>query len=289
MIVFHAEHTSSAFSINTSHMKKILLSLSLIASALVFDSCYKNPVTGRSSLNLVDEGTMHTMANQQYATFLSQNPAVSSAQSRDAEMVQRVGSRMATAVQTYLAEKGQSSLLSGYQWQFNLVNNAQANAWCMPGGKVVVYTGILPLTQNEAGLAVVMGHEIAHAVARHGNERMSQELAVQAGGSALSVALANQPGTTQNIFNTVFGVGSQLGTLSYSRKHESEADHMGLIFMALAGYNPNEAVPFWQRMASKGGAKPPQILSTHPADATRIANIQKLLPEAMKYYRPQAR
>jgi predicted Zn-dependent protease len=196
---------------------------------------------------------------------------------------------MASAVQSYLAQKGQSNLLSGYQWQFNLVNNAQANAWCMPGGKVVVYTGILPLTQNEAGLAVVMGHEIAHAVARHGNERMSQELATQMGGQALSVALSSQPGTTQQIFNTAVGVGSQLGSLAYSRKHESEADHMGLIFMALAGYNPNEAVPFWQRMAAKGGAKPPQILSTHPADATRIANIKKLLPEAMTYYRPAGR
>lgn len=270
-------------------MKKILLLLSLSAIALASDSCYKNPVTGRSSLNLVDEGTMRTMATQQYATFLSQNPAVSASTSRDAEMVQRVGSRMANAVQTYLAQKGQSSIIEGYQWQFNLVNNAEANAWCMPGGKVVVYSGILPLTQNEAGLAVVMGHEIAHAISRHGNERMSQQAATQLGGAALSVALANQPGQTANVFNTVYGVGSQLGTLSYSRKHESEADHIGLIFMAIAGYNPNEAVPFWQRMAAKGGQKPPQILSTHPADATRIKQIQQWLPEALTYYKPAGR
>jgi predicted Zn-dependent protease len=232
---------------------------------------------------------MATMANQQYATFLSQNPPIPSTSSRDAEMVQRVGSRLASAVQTYLAEKGQSSLVSGYQWQFNLVNNNEANAWCMPGGKVVVYSGIMPLVQNETGLATVLGHEIAHAIARHGNERMSQQLATQAGGAALSAALSSQPGQTSNIWNAVYGVGSQLGTLSYSRKHESEADHMGLIFMALAGYNPQEAVSFWQRMSAKGGAKPPQILSTHPSDATRIANIQKLLPEAMKYYRPATR
>ncbi len=270
-------------------MKKLLLTLFLAASTLLLDSCYKNPVTGRSSLNLVDEGTMRSMATQQYTTFLSQNPPVTATGSRDAEMVQRVGSRMASAVQTYLSSKGQAAQISGYQWQFNLVNNAEANAWCMPGGKVVVYSGILPLTQNEAGLAVVMGHEIAHAISRHGNERMSQELAVQAGGTALSVALSNQPGQTANLFNTVYGVGSQLGTLSYSRRHESEADHIGLIFMALAGYNPNEAVPFWQRMASKGGQKPPQILSTHPADATRIKQIQAWLPEALTYYKPAGR
>jgi predicted Zn-dependent protease len=266
-------------------MKNLLLSVALAGAVLGLAACYKNPVTGRSSVNLVDEGQMRTLANQQYATFLSQNPPVGSG-SRDAEMVQRVGSRLAAAVQTYLSQKGQSDLIAGYQWQFNLVNNSEANAWCMPGGKVVVYSGIMPLVQNEAGLATVLGHEIAHAIARHGNERMSQELLAQAGGAALSVALANRPAQTQNIFNAVYGVGSQLGTLSYSRKHESEADQMGLIFMALAGYNPNEAVSFWQRMGSQGGQKPPEILSTHPSDATRIRDIKKWIPEAMKYYKP---
>lgn len=230
---------------------------------------------------------MRSMAVQQYATFLSQNPPIGTG-NKDAEMVQRVGSRLAAAVQTYLAQKGQSSLISGYQWEFNLVNNNQANAWCMPGGKVVVYTGIMPLVQNENGLATVLGHEIAHAIARHGNERMSQELAAQFGGEALNVALAKEPGQTRDIFNTVYGVGSQVGLLKYSRTHESEADHMGLIFMALAGYNPQEAVPFWQRMAaqSQGSGKPPEILSTHPSDATRIKQIQKWLPEALQYYKP---
>ena len=270
-------------------MKKILLALSLAASVVALDACYKNPVTGRSSVNLVDEGTMRSMATQEYTTFLSQNPPVSSGGSRDAEMVQRVGSRLATAVQTYLAQKGQSSLISGYQWQFNLVNNNEANAWCMPGGKVVVYSGIMPLVQNETGLATVLGHEIAHAISRHGNERMSQQLLTQGGGIALSVALSSQPAQTQNIYNSVYGVGSQLGTLSYSRKHESEADHIGLIFMALAGYNPAEAVNFWQRMAAQSGQKPPQILSTHPSDATRIEQIKKWLPEALNYYKPASR
>jgi predicted Zn-dependent protease len=269
-------------------MKKILLALSFACAAVGLEACYKNPVTGRSSVNLVSEGEMRTLASQQYATFLSQNPPVSGG-SRDAEMVQRVGSRIASAVQSYLASKGQSELVSGYQWQFNLVNNSQANAWCMPGGKVVVYSGIMPLVQNEAGLATVMGHEIAHAIARHGNERMSQALLAQAGGAALSVAMANKPGQTQGIFNAVYGVGSQLGTLRYSRKHESEADHMGLIFMAMAGYNPNEAIGFWQRMSSKGGQKPPEILSTHPSDATRVRDIQRSIPEAMTYYKPAGR
>jgi predicted Zn-dependent protease len=266
-------------------MKKIVLALSFAGAALGFAACYKNPVTGRSSVNLVSEGDMRTMANQQYATFLAQNPPVG-AGSRDAEMVQRVGNRLAAAVQTYLSQKGQLSLISGYQWQFNLVNNSQANAWCMPGGKVVVYSGIMPLVQNEAGLATVLGHEIAHAIARHGNERMSQELMAQAGGEALSVAMSNKSAQTQGIFNTVYGVGSQLGTLSYSRKHESEADRMGLIFMALAGYNPNEAIAFWQRMSAKGGEKPPVFMSSHPSDATRVQQIKEWMPEAMKYYKP---
>lgn len=266
-------------------MRKILFAFTSLALVTTLYSCYKNPVTGRSSLNLVDESTMRQMANQEYATFLSTSTPVKG--TRDAEMVQRIGTRMAAAVQTYLTQKGQQNLISGYQWQFNLVNKNEANAWCMPGGKVVVYTGILPLTQNEAGLAVVMGHEIAHAIARHGNERMSQQLAVQAGGEALSAAISSKPALTQNIFNSVYGVGSSLGILKYSREQESEADQMGLIFMALAGYNPNEAVPFWQRMATKGGQKPPEFLSTHPSDATRISQIQKWIPEAMKYYKPQ--
>lgn len=257
----------------------------IVALLLLLAACYTNPITGRSSLNLVDESTMRTMANQQYTSFLSTNRPQQG--TKDVDMVKRVGQRIATAVQQYLTSRGEQQLISGYQWEFNLVNNNEANAWCMPGGKVVVYSGIMPLVQNEAGLAVVMGHEIAHAIARHSNERMSQALAAQMGGEALSVALSTKPAATQNLFGALYGVGSQLGTLAYSRKQESEADHMGLIFMAMAGYNPNEATNFWQRMmnASKGN-KPPELLSSHPSDQRRVSQIRAWIPEAMKYYKP---
>ncbi len=179
-----------------------------------------------------------------------------------------------------------SYLLDGYEWEFNLVESDQVNAWCMPGGKVVVYSGIIPVTKNEEGLAVVMGHEIAHAIAGHGNERMSQELLREAGGVGLMVALNEQPQETQLIWMSVYGVGTQVGAmLPYSRLHESEADRMGLIFMSMAGYNPHEAPVFWERMSTaSGGQKPPEIISTHPSDQTRINNLNNWMPEAMEYY-----
>jgi predicted Zn-dependent protease len=193
---------------------------------------------------------------------------------------------MEKAVEIFMNEKGLSSRLDGYQWEFHMVNENTVNAWCMPGGKVVVYSGLLPVTQTEGALACVMGHEIAHAVARHGNERMSQGLLVQAGGVALSVALSQKPQMTQNLFLQSYGITSQLGMLKYSRTHESEADKMGLVFMAIAGYDPSEAVAFWERMEkTSAGNKPPEILSTHPSDATRIGDIKAFLPEAMKYYK----
>ncbi|PSK92586.1 M48 family metallopeptidase [Taibaiella chishuiensis] len=261
----------------------LLRTLALAAVALSAPACYRNPVTGRSSLNLVDEGTLNNMSQQQYTSFMATNKPVNG--TGDATQVKRVGEKLAAAINRYFASKGQSSVLNGYKWEFNLVNSKEANAWCMPGGKVVVYSGILPVTKTEAGLAVVMGHEIAHAIARHGNERMSQGLVQQAGGAALSVALANKPAETQQLFNTAYGVTSNVvGILPYSRKHESEADEMGLIFMAMAGYDPNEAVAFWQRMAALGGSKPPELLSTHPGDQTRIDQIKKLIPKAMQYY-----
>ena len=173
-----------------------------------------------------------------------------------------------------------------YDWEFNLVESKDVNAWCMPGGKVVFYTGILPYTRNEDGVAVVMGHEIAHAVAAHGNERMSHMLAVQFGGLALSVALAQRPGETQGLWMAAFGLGAQVGLLlPFSRLHEYEADRLGLTFMAMAGYDPREGVKFWERMAQKqGGKKPPEFMSTHPSDEKRIANIKQLIPEVMPYY-----
>jgi predicted Zn-dependent protease len=186
-----------------------------------------------------------------------------------------------------MAQNNLSSSLSGYNWEFNLVQDPQVNAWCMPGGKVVVYTGILPITQDETGLAVVLGHEIAHAIAQHGDERMSQGLITQLGGVALQQAIQDKPAVTQQIFMTAFGLGSQVGvTLPFSRMQESEADHLGLIFMSMAGYDPRLAVPFWQRMSSMNtGSKPPEFLSDHPADATRITAIQNEMPEALKYYK----
>lgn len=264
----------------------ILLTAAGFIGLSSLESCYKNPVTGRSSVNLVDDGTLSSLSNTEYNTFISQNKPMTGAQ---ADMVKRVGNRLAAAIAQYYQSKGQSNALAGYQWEFNLVNSPEINAWCMPGGKVVVYSGILPITRDEAGLAVVMGHEIAHAIARHGNERMSQGLIQQAGGAALSVALANKPAQTQQLYNTAYGVGSQVGVmLPFSRKHESEADEMGLIFMAMAGYNPGVAVDFWQRMsAASSGSKPPELLSTHPSDATRISKIQSHLPQALGYYKQQ--
>jgi predicted Zn-dependent protease len=179
-----------------------------------------------------------------------------------------------------------SSALKDYKWEFNLVDDKQVNAWCMPGGKVVFYTGIMPICQNEEGIAVVMGHEIAHAIADHGNERMSQQMVLQMGGMALDQAMSDKPEQTKALWMTTFGVGAQFGVmLPFSRMHESEADQMGLIFMAMAGYNPEKAVDFWTRMSKMGGQKPPEILSTHPSDETRIAKIKEHLPEAMKYYK----
>ncbi len=247
-------------------------------------ACAVVPITGRKQLSLVPEQEMIGMSLTSYKQFLSEN-RLSNDQS-STEMVKRVGSRIAAAVTKFLKDKGMEGRIKNFHWEFNLVKEDVPNAWCMPGGKVVVYTGLLLLTKDETGLAVVMGHEIAHAIARHGNERMSQNLAVQMGGMALSTAIQDKPEKTQMIFMSAFGLGSQVGVmLPYSRLHESEADKMGLIFMAMAGYNPQMAIPFWERMSQKGGEKPPEILSTHPADETRIAKLKEFMPEALKYYK----
>ncbi|SFD04561.1 Peptidase family M48 [Chitinophaga sp. CF118] len=249
-------------------------------------ACARVPITGRSQLNLIPESTMQSMALQEYQSFLSTNKAISSSASKDAEMVKRVGQRISAAVTRYMAQNNLAAEVANYKWEFNLVDNKEVNAWCMPGGKVVVYTGLLPVTQNETALSCVMGHEIAHAIARHGNERMSQQVVAQGIQVAGSVALNRNP-QAQNIFLQSFGVGGNLGMLAYSRKNELEADHLGVIFMAMAGYNPQEAIPFWQRMANaSGGSKPPELVSTHPSDERRIAQLQTVMPEAMKYYQP---
>ena len=260
---------------------KIFVLLGLLFAA----GCSTVPITGRKQLNMISSQEMMSLSNQQYDDFLKEHKLSTDKQA--AYMVQRVGKRIQNAVTRFLVAQNRADLLTGYDWEFNLVEDKQANAWCMPGGKVVVYTGILPVTKDETGLAVVLGHEIAHAIARHGSERMSQELVRQLGGMALDVALKDKPAETRNLWLAAYGVGTQVGAiLPYSRVHESEADHLGLIFMAMAGYDPHYAPEFWERMVKLNkGPKPPEILSTHPADETRIANLKKWIPEAMKYYK----
>jgi predicted Zn-dependent protease len=261
--------------------------LSLLAAILLFAAgCTKNSITGRSQLLLVPDADLLQLSNQQYRSFLSQSRVVTG--TADAALVARVGGNIARAITNYAKETGKGDLTKGYEWEFKLVDDKTVNAWCMPGGKVVVYTGILPVTKDENSLAVVMGHEIAHAIANHGNERMSQGLVQQMGGIALSAAVATKPAATQALFMQAYGVGSTVGgTLPFGRKQELEADRYGLIFAALAGYDPDAAVGFWQRMAQAGGggSKPPEFLSTHPSDETRIAKVREYAAEAKKYLR----
>jgi predicted Zn-dependent protease len=266
-------------------IKKIILSLLIGASVA---GCTKNAVTGRSQFKLLPESQLQSMATTQYQEFLSTNKVVSANGNRDAEMVTRVGQRIKNAVESYYASKGLSKELEGYQWEYHLVDSKEANAWCMPGGKIVVYTGLLPYTQNEAALAVVMGHEVSHAIFQHGNERMSQQMGAEAVSAGLQVAMANKPAETTNLFLGAFGAGAQLGVLlPFSRKHELEADHWGLIWAAMAGYNPQEAIPLWERMEKAGGGeRPPEFLSTHPSEGKRIDELKKYMPEALKYYKP---
>lgn len=267
-------------------MKRLLY---LFAGTAIFISaCTTNAVTGRKQLSLISESALQQEAVSQYRTFLSQNRVVSGSSSRDAEMVKRVGSRIASAISNYYRSQGKGNVLEGYNWEFNLVDNKDVNAWCMPGGKVVVYTGLFTVAQNEAQLAIVLGHEITHAVANHGQERISQAMLAQGIGVAGSSVFGNSQ--AGNIFNNVYGPAASVGVLlPNSRNQELEADRFGLIFAAMAGYNPQEAIPFWTRMASKGGAKPPTFLSTHPADARRIQQLKSYMPEALKYYKPISR
>jgi predicted Zn-dependent protease len=261
-------------------MKK--LTYSLLGILLIVAGCTKVPITQRKQVKLLPKSTLNEMSFTSYREFLATHTL--SNQTSDREMVTRVGKKIQSATERYFKAKNQSKYLAGYKWEFNLVEDPAVNAWCMPGGKVVVYTGLLKVTQNEDALAVVMGHEIAHAIANHGNERMSQGLLAQTGAVAVDVALSQKPQETRDLFNNAYGVGANLGALlPFSRLHESEADEIGLILMAMAGYNYEEAVPFWQRMAQAGGAAPPQFLSTHPSSSTRIENLKKVMPKA-KFY-----
>ncbi len=259
---------------------KVLALLLLVASMI---ACAKIPISGRRAVKLLPESQMIGMSITQYDAFMNQSQVVPDSDPR-AQMVKRLGNNIQKACEKYLAENGQSKWIEGFVWEYNLVDDPTVNAWCMPGGKVVVYTGILDVAQDEAGLAVVMGHEIAHAVARHGNERMSQQLAIQAGGVALAVMLSDRPAETQEMFANAYGMGTGLGALKFSREHESEADHMGLIFSSMAGYDPREAPKFWERMSAGGGQQPPEFLSTHPSHETRVSDLNALMDEALVHY-----
>ncbi len=255
-----------------------------IGLLVLFTACSTVPIIGRKQFSFFPESDILAMSNQQYSEFLKSHE-IESGTPNDA-MIQRVGQRLSAAVMTFLKENKLEDRVKDFNWEFKLVKSNEVNAWCMPGGKIVFYTGILPVCKDEAGIATVMSHEIAHAVARHGNERMSQQIAVQLGGLALDVALSKKPDETRQIFNQAYGVGAVVGfLLPYSRKHETEADKLGLIYLAMADYDPNIAVPFWERMKEMGGAAPPEFLSTHPSSDSRIKAIKAYIPNAMKYAR----
>lgn len=260
---------------------------SVILLALLLVACSTVPITGRTRLSFIPDSQLRQTSTQQYQEFLAAHK-VSQNQQQTA-MVKEVGRRIRDAVIEWHKQEGRYDKIADYQWEINLIEDDQVNAWAMPGGKIVVYTGLLPVAQDASGLAVVMGHEVAHVIAGHGGERMSQALTVQMGGLALNQAMAEQPEQTKKLAMGAFGAGTSVGVLlPYSRLHESEADKLGLIFMAMAGYDPQVAVDFWKRMsAKKGGAGPPEILSTHPADDTRIRDLQEFMPQALGYYRSQ--
>ena len=263
---------------NLNIMKKHLLS-GIFAAVLVV-GCATNPVTGKKNLNFVSNSELFPSSFQQYSQFISENKVITG--TADAKLVEAVGLKIKKAAEKYLTYLGQAQYLTDYRWEYKLVDNKEVNAWCMPGGKIVVYSGILPVTQNESGLATVMGHEVSHALANHGAQRMSAAQLQQIGGAALGAATSGKSETTQQIFAQAYGLGSEVGVmLPFSRSNETEADKIGLTLMAIAGYNPDDAIAFWTRMSAKSGASgTPEFMSTHPADATRIANLKSLIPEA---------
>lgn len=259
-------------------MKKyLLIGISTIG---LFYSCATNPLTGKKSLNFVSNSELFPSSFQQYGTFLKENKVISG--TADAKRVETVGMRIRAAAEKYLTYLGQSQYLNDYRWEYKLVDSKEVNAWCMPGGKIVVYSGILPIAKDDAGLATIMGHEVSHALANHGAQRMSAAQLQQLGAVGIAVATGNKSAENQQMWQQYYGIGSQVGVmLPFSRSHETEADKIGLTLMTIAGYNPDDSVIFWQRMAAQSaGQAPPQFLSTHPSDATRIANLKALIPEA---------
>lgn len=263
-------------------MRKIIL-FSLIAIFLV--ACSSVMLTGRKQLNIISDAELNQMSFQSYKQLIDSVPL--STDKANTAMVKRIGTKISAAVESYMKSNGYEKDIANFAWEYNLLRDKQVNAFCMPGGKIAVYEGLLPVTQNETALAVVIGHEIAHAVARHSNERLSQYTIAQYGGAILGAVVSQKSSAVQQGIGALYGIGSQMTLLSYSRQQEFEADKLGLIFMAMAGYNPGEAIPFWQKMANQGGSSVPEFLSTHPSDEKRIAEIQKMMPEVLKYYTPE--
>ncbi|WP_304343781.1 M48 family metallopeptidase [Chryseobacterium koreense] len=262
-------------------MKKVnkFLSAGVLSIALI--ACTTNPITGRKSLQLANNQEIAAAALQQYQQALSSAKVISGTTA--AKSIQNVGLRIKNAANNYYRSIGREADIADYRWEFNLLDDKQINAWCMPGGKVAVYTGILPITKTDTGLAVVLGHEISHALAGHGNERISQAMVAQYGGAILGSTISNNQMAT--IFQQAYPIGAQVALLKYGRNQELEADEMGLYLMAMAGYDPREAQPFWQRMeAASTGNRPPEFLSTHPNPDTRRADLEKHMAKALQYY-----
>lgn len=262
-------------------MKRNFLSITAI---LFLIGCAVVPITGRRQLAFIPSGELLTLSEANYKQVLAQS-TISTNAAWNAKVTE-VGKKIAASAEAFMRENGMQKELANYKWEFTLIDDPKnVNAFCMPGGKIVVYTGILPVAKDVNGLAAIISHEVAHALANHGSERMSQELVMQAGGTGLAQLMKSKPEKAQRIIAQVYGTGAQYGLLlPYSRLHESEADHIGLVLMARAGYNPRSAVIFWERMSQFSGAEPPEFLSTHPANARRIASITQELPEAEKYY-----
>ena len=267
---------------------KFLLVTIVIATLAACGTTSTVPLTGRRHTISVSDAEILSLSKTQYAKFMAS--AKKSTNTRNTQMVVRVGRRLANTVENYLRNNGYANEIKNFQWEFNLIQDKQANAFCMPGGKIVVYEGLLPYTQNEASLAIVLGHEIAHAVAKHSAEQITKQQNQSIGTSILGTVLNSAVGNgTGDIVNSIASTGFSLLNLKYSRKNEQEADYMGLIFAAMAGYDPQNAIPFWQRMAASSQGAPMEFMSSHPSDATRIRNIQKWIPEAMKYYQASLR
>lgn len=257
------------------------LSVGIVVAVLA--ACVTNPITGRKSIQLANDNEIAAMALQEYQSTLSKSKVVSN--TKDALKIKNVGLRIKNAAENYYRSIGREADLQNYKWEFNLIDDKQQNAWCMPGGKVAFYTGIMPICKDETGVAVVMGHEVSHALAGHGNERISQAMLAQGLGTATGAFIKSEK--MQKIFQTAYPIGSQAVLLSYSRNQELEADQMGLWIMAMAGYDPRQAQPFWERMESQSenSQRPPEFLSTHPSPEHRRADLEKHMAKALEYYK----